>query len=288
MDSITARAARIILVFRCVFLRRLLAVAGLALLATSAAQAQSALRVKLSLEYKGGLYTVQPSALSTGDRAELPVDPRGVIKVFARAISLPGVSGQALVDLQIYESRGGAQSQVAALTMPVYFDTNNVSDVASRSGNLKITAYVTDGSQPARTARPQAVPAPINVPPNASQVPEQNLPRRPLPPVSPGENLPEPQYLQNPGGAVPVPVPVPAPVPVPVPGQQSRARVRVPRPAQAPAQVAVQPAPFPQVSGAYSPAPPRRAAAPRQGFVGRWLFPNGNDGMCHDLSNPQG
>lgn len=245
MNSFTAMAARIISVLS----GRFVALACLAVLSVGTAQAQTAFKVKIGLEYKGGLYTVRSTSLSSGDRVELPVDPKGVLRVYARAIPIPGINGQALVDLQVYESRGGVQVQITSLTMPVYLATENTADVDSKQGKLKISAFVEDSGAAAAAPMVEAPGLqPIQGPSPSSTQPA------PLPTVTPSQALPPPPYVKKaPGGPISIPEgAVPVPVPVPAPGA----------------------APRQPVSGGFSPLPRTKTAT-----LG--------GGSCHDLAMPQ-
>jgi hypothetical protein len=176
-----ATTARIILVFA----RRF----GLALLLAAAAcdiaAAQGGYSLRMTLDYQGRSYSVEPTHVAADQRTELTVEPVGGLRVYVRAISLPGVADQALIDMQVYEPRGSSQAQISSFTMPAYLGTSNSSEMKTVYGPLTIRAYVDQanaaaGAAPPRPAtpsmraptpmvdeapvRPQALPAPLPSP----------------------------------------------------------------------------------------------------------------------------
>ena len=178
-----ATTVRIILVFA----RRF----GLALLLAAAASdiagAQTAYSLRMTLDYQGRSYSVAPTNIAADQRTELTVDPVGGLRVYVRAIALPGVADQALIDMQVYEPRGSSQAQISSFTMPAYLGTSNSSEMKTVYGPLTVRSYVdlaTAGSggsmPPPRPAtpsmraptpmvdeapvRPQALPAPLPSP----------------------------------------------------------------------------------------------------------------------------
>lgn len=181
-------AVRIILVFA----RRF----GIALLVAAAAggvaRAQGGYSLRMTLDYQGRSYTVAPTSVPTDQRTELNVDPVGGLRVYVRAIGLPGVAGQALLDLQVFEPRGNVQAQVSSFTMPVYLGTSNSTDLKTVYGTLVVRTYVDLDSAGAGGG---TAPLPPPPPPRATQTP-----------------------LQLDGPITPQALPAPLPSPYPAPG----------------------------------------------------------------------
>lgn len=152
--SIEANALRIIPAFcRRIGLGLLLAaVAG-------SAQAQSGYQLQVALDLEGNKFEVPLSPLPLGDRVEVPVTPSG-LRAYARVIPLQGVSGQAMLDLQVYEPAGGNnQKQLASVTIPSFLGTQNSAELATPKGKLLIEAYLDTANGP-QPASPAASPAP--------------------------------------------------------------------------------------------------------------------------------
>jgi hypothetical protein len=191
MTQPVATAAAIILVFARRFGLALL----LSLFAAGSAQAQGGYSLRMSLDYQGKTYTVAPSNVPTDQRTELTVSPVGALRVYVRAIGLPGVSGQALLDVQVYEPRGASQSQLSSFTMPVYLGVDNSSQMKTVYGDLQVRAYVDSASAGAGGATtPGTFATPPPPPPRATQTPL---------------NMGEPVRPQ----ALPAPLPSPLPPP---------------------------------------------------------------------------
>ena len=183
-----ATAAAIILVFARRFGLALL----LSMFAAGAAQAQGGYSLRMTLDYQGKTYSVASSNIPSDQRTELTVSPVGALRVYVRAIGLPGVAGQALMDMQVYEPKGASQSQLSSFTMPVYLGTDNSSAMKTVYGDLTVRAYVDSasaGAGGATTPPPSAPP-----PPRATQTPL---------------NMGEPVRPQ----ALPAPLPSPLPPP---------------------------------------------------------------------------
>ena len=128
---------------------------GLALaVAAGSAQAQTGYQLQVALDLEGQKYEVPLSPLPLGDRIEVPVTPSG-LRTYARVIPLQGVSGQAMLDLQVYEPAGGKnQKQLASVTIPSFLGTQNSAEVSTPKGKLLIEAYLdtADGPQPTSPA----------------------------------------------------------------------------------------------------------------------------------------
>lgn len=190
MQQAGATMRRIILVFSRRFGLALL----LTMLAGGAARAQGGYSLQMSLEYQGRTYNVAPTRIASDQRTELTLDPVGGLRAYVRAISLPGVAGQALLDIQVYQPRNGQQSQLSSFTMPVYMGTNNSSQMKTVYGDLLVRAYVdtlSAGAGGDTTPMPATPPPP---PPRATQTPL---------------NMGEPVRPQ----ALPAPLPSPLPPP---------------------------------------------------------------------------
>lgn len=191
MPQPAATAAAIILVFARRFGLALL----LSMFAVGASRAQGGYSLRMTLDYQGKTYSVAPTNIPSDQRTELTVNPVGALRVYVRAIGLPGVAGQALLDMQVYEPRGGTQSQLSSFTMPVYLGTDNSSAMKTVYGDLTVRAYVDAASAGAGGATTPATAAPPP-PPRATQTP-----------LNMGEPV-RPQAL-----------PAPLPSPLPPPGQ---------------------------------------------------------------------
>ncbi|WP_428309427.1 hypothetical protein [Hydrocarboniphaga sp.] len=190
MEQPAATAAAIILVFARRFGLALL----LSVLASGAARAQGGYSLRMSLDYQGKTYNVAPTTVPSDQRTELTVSPVGALRAYVRAIGLPGVAGQALLDVQIYEPRGATQSQLSSFTMPVYLGTDNSSQMKTVYGDLLVRAYVDSASAGAGGATTPANAMPPPPPPRATQTPL---------------NMGEPVRPQ----ALPAPLPSPLPPP---------------------------------------------------------------------------
>ncbi|MDB5969827.1 MAG: hypothetical protein JWQ90_2277 [Hydrocarboniphaga sp.] len=165
MRQTSATAAPIIPVF----VRRFGIALLLSMLASGAVRAQSAYSLRMTLDYQGKTYEVAPTSLPSDQRTELSVSPVGALRVYVRAIGLPGVAGQALMDMQIYQPRNGSQAQLSSFTMPVYLGTSNSSQMKTVYGDLNVNAYVdlasagAGGSTVPAAAPPRATQTPLNM-----------------------------------------------------------------------------------------------------------------------------
>lgn len=126
--------------------------------AAAAVQAQGGYRLKLDLDYDGNTYTVPTTSIPASERVELIAQPGGALKVYVRAMRLPGTSGQTLLDMQVYHHKNGALSQLSSLSMPAYLGADNTAEVSTVYGKLAIRAHVDEGS--GAPGVPAATPAP--------------------------------------------------------------------------------------------------------------------------------
>jgi hypothetical protein len=193
MTQLATTAAAIILVFA----RRFGLALMLSMLACGAARAQDGYSLRMTLDYQGKTYSVAPTSVPTDQRTELTVNPVGALRVYVRAIGLPGVADQALMDMQIYEPRGGTQSQLSSFTMPVYLGTDNSSSMKTVYGDLTVKAYVDTANAGAGGAT-----TPGNAMPRPAAAPAPRPTQTPL-------NMGEPVRPQ----ALPAPLPSPLPPP---------------------------------------------------------------------------
>jgi len=186
MRQPAASMVRIILVF----VRRFGLATLLVLAATGSARAQGGYSLRMTLDYQGRSYNVAAISIAADQRTELNVDPVGALRVYVRALTLPGVPDQVLLDMQVYEPRGSSQAQVSSFTMPAYLGTANSTEMKTVYGPLLVRAYVdlaTAGGGVSAPPRPAATPSMRAPTPFVDQAPvrPQALPQplpSPLPP----------------------------------------------------------------------------------------------------------
>lgn len=198
MSSSLSNALRIIVVL-------------LAVLAPGWAGAQSAYHVQMQLDLDGRKFEVPMTMLTTADKTLVPSTPSG-LSVYVRPIAMPGVAGQALLDVQVYEFKGSAQIRLASLTMPSYLGTQNSAEVAtSAKGKLTVNAYLDQGAAPAAgpaaastaapvatTARPAPRPSPAYEAPASAPAPASS-------PFPPPEQFRTPRHVDD---TLPAPKPI--------------------------------------------------------------------------------
>ena len=161
MRPSAATVRRIILVFACRFGAALLLTFGVLV----PAQAQSAYSLQLEIGWQGRSFKVAPTVVGVVDRVELIVEPIGSLRAYGRAVALPGVDGQVMLDLQVYQLRKGSLLQLTSFTMPSFLGTTNSSETVTVDGPLLVRAYVDvaaagAGAVPGSPAPPPPAPAP--------------------------------------------------------------------------------------------------------------------------------